>query len=85
MVSDGEGPMPDLGEVKIVPNIDPVDNDDTDTDGKREEWYDKVVIEPNGGGGSHLLQYTAYVWTIDNDIPKGEVLLESDGLTLISS
>lgn len=85
VVSDGEGPVPDLGVVKLLPNIDPVDNEDTDTDGKREKWYDDFVSMQNEGGGSHVLQYTAYVWTIDNDLKKGEVLLESDGLILISS
>ncbi len=89
VVAEDTGLLPE-GEVFVLPAIDPVDNDDLSSDGKRAVWFDQFLSENNGGGGSHIRRYTAYLWIKNdngerNDIPKGEVLLQSDKLTLIAS
>lgn len=88
VVSDDAGALSDEGSVQILPNIDPVGNTNTEADGKRENGFDQLNFMPNGGGGSNVWQYIAYIWTENgniNNIPKGEVLLRSNELTLIAS
>jgi len=86
VVSDTD--FPGATDVQILPNIDPIGNSDTDADGKRESGYDQLNDMPNGGGGSNVWQFVAYLWTEEtnvNNIKKGDVLLQSDQLTLIAS
>lgn len=89
VVSDDPNALPgDDDSVQILPNIDPVGNTNTEADGKREKGFDIPNVMPNGGGGSNVWQYIAYIWTESgnvNNIPKGEVLLQSNQLTLIAS
>lgn len=86
VVSDDTGAFPS-GDIKILPANDSIDNPDTTTDGKRAVWFDKLVNLPDGGG-SNVQQYTAYLWTTTdnkNQIKKGDILMESNNLTLIAS
>jgi len=88
VVSDDAAAFPPTGSVRVLPAKDPVDNSDIQTDGKRETWFDDVNVMPNTGGGSNVQQYVTYIWTADgnrNDIEKGDILLESEQLTLIAS
>lgn len=88
VVSDDLGSFPSESDLMILPNIDPVTNTDTDADGKREVWFDKVNTMDNVIGGSNVRQYIAYLWTNSydrNNIEKGEVLFQSGTLTLIAS
>ncbi len=88
VVSDDAGALPDENSVQILPNIDPIGNTNTDADGKRESGFDRLNFMPNGGGGSNVWQYVTYIWTEGenvNNIPKGEILLQSGQLTLIAS
>ncbi len=88
VVSDDAGAISNPTSVKILPANDPIGNPNTTTDGAREDWYDQVNIMPDGGGGSNVWQFVTYLWTTDenkNDIKKGDILLESDDLTLIAS
>lgn len=76
------------GEVMILPETDPVTNTDLEKDRKREVWFDRINELDNGGGGSHVRQYIGYIFTTEadeNEIKRGDVLLESEGLTLIAS
>ncbi len=88
VVSDDMASLPEEGSVRVLPLNDPIDNLDIFTDGKRETWVDRVNEMPNTGGGSNVRQYVAYLWTTNenrNEISQGDVLLESDQLTLIAS
>lgn len=89
VVAASESDFPDQGSVKILPNVDPVDNTDLSADDKREAWYDKVVTNPADAGGFPIQLYTAYIWTKkpgrENEINKGDVIFQSDNLTLIAS
>lgn len=90
VVSDDVSSFPNQADIKILPNIDSINNTNLTDDDKRATWFDKVVPLDNTGGGSNVRQYTAYLWTKNgradnNQIKKGDVLLESDKLTLIAS
>ncbi|HCO68278.1 MAG TPA: hypothetical protein DIT04_11060 [Dysgonomonas sp.] len=87
VVSDDEGAFP-TGDIKILPAKDSLNNPDIINDGRRAVWFDRLVNKPNGGGGSNVQQYIAYFWTHEgnrNEIQKGDILLQSDNLTLIAS
>ncbi len=74
-------------DIKVLPNMDPVDNTDP-TGGKRERWYDLVTTQPNTGGGSNVIRYTAYLWRVDdrnNMIYRNDVLFENGDFTLLAS
>ncbi len=88
LVSDDESLLPKEADVKIVPHMDPADNDEMLVGGKREKWVDRVNIQPKDPGGSYVYQYVAYVWKneeFDNELKRGELLLESDLITLFAS
>ncbi len=88
VVSDDESYFVSADEIIILPNIDPISTTDTELDGKRVKWYDIAREYDKQTGGSYVRQYTAYIWTRekgDNDIPRGEVLLQAGNLTLIAS
>ncbi|MCC8020246.1 MAG: hypothetical protein LIO85_10810 [Rikenellaceae bacterium] len=88
VVSDDESDFVSADDIIILPNIDSKENTDTDLDGKRVKWYDIAREYDKQTGGSYVRQYTAYIWTKergDNDIPRGEVLLQAGDLTLIAS
>ena len=90
VVSDDVANFPDQANLKILPGIDSINNTNLVDDDKRSAWFDKVVPLDNTGGGSNVRQYTAYIWTKNgradnNQIKKGDILLESDKLTLIAS
>ncbi len=88
VVANDSGSLPTAGNVQILPDKDPVTTQDTIVDGKREEWYDDLNTLSNDGTGSDVQQYITYIWTYDdnkNNIRKGDVLLQSDKLTLIAS
>jgi len=86
VVSDTD--FPGAANVQVLPNLDPTGNTDLAADGKREKGFDFLNEMPDGGGGSNVWQYVTYLWTEDtnrNDIKRGEILLQSDRLTLIAS
>ncbi|MCD8073010.1 MAG: hypothetical protein LUE10_07580 [Alistipes sp.] len=88
VVSDDDSKFVNADEVIILPNIDPIDTQDTNLDGKRVKWYDGVSELDDRGGGSNVRQYWSYIWTTDDDpnnIPRGEILLQAGELTLIAS
>ncbi len=90
LVSDDPSLLPDEADVKIVPNMDPADNDEMLVGGRREKWVDHVNTQNpvSVPSGSYVRQYVAYVWkndTFDNELKRGELLLESDLITLFAS
>lgn len=88
VVSDDESDFVSADDIVILPNIDPISTTDTELDGRRVKWYDIAREYDKNTGGSYVRQYTAYIWAKedgDNDIPRGEVLLQAGSLTLIAS
>ena len=88
VVSDDANAISDPSAVKLLPANDPVGNPDITIDGAREDWNDQPNKMLNTGGGSNVWQFVAYLWTTEdnkNDIKKGDILLQSDDLTLIAS
>ena len=82
----------DLGDeknIKIAPNVDPVDAEEGD---KREKWVDNIVNYDNDGSGRFTRKYSAYIWKnwvdfegtthSDNKLQKGDIIFQSDKLTL---
>ncbi|MCD8260578.1 MAG: hypothetical protein LUD15_03045 [Bacteroides sp.] len=77
----------DNPDIKVLPNMDPVDNDPA-IGGKREAWYDVVTTLTDTGGGSNVKRYTAYLWRVDdrnNMIYRNDVLFENGDFTLLAS
>lgn len=90
VVSDENSDFVGADDVVILPNLDPLTTTDTDldTEGRRVKWYDIATGYDNRTGGSNVRQYTTYIWTTDqreNNIPRGEILLQAGKLTLIAS
>lgn len=89
IVADDTGTLPNVGDVQILPERDPVTTPDTIVDGRRKTWYDNVITLPNTDGtGSPVQQYVTYIWTREgnkNEIKMGDILLQSNNLTLIAS
>lgn len=88
VVATENSTLPATGNVEILPANDPVTTPDTLVDGRRERWFDDVNVLPNDGTGSYVQQYITYIWTREEDrnaIKRGDILLESDALTLIAS
>lgn len=88
LVAEPGGEFPS-GDVRILPGVDPADNTDLSADDKREAWYDIVTTTPGDAGGCPIQVYTAYIWTKkpgrENEVNKGDVIFQSDNLTLIAS
>ncbi|MCD7936174.1 MAG: hypothetical protein LUG98_04875, partial [Tannerellaceae bacterium] len=75
-------------DIKILPAIDPVDNEDPETDGKREKWYDFVVSQDNTGGGMHVRRYVAYIWQDDemnHVIEQNDILYQDGNFSLLAT
>ncbi len=88
VVATENSALPATDNVEILPANDPVTAPDTLIDGRRERWFDDVNVLPNDGTGSYVQQYITYIWTREEDrniIKRGDILLESDALTLIAS
>ncbi|MCD8080703.1 MAG: hypothetical protein LUF04_09950 [Bacteroides sp.] len=90
LVSDDPSMLPQEADVQIVPRMDPIDNDEMIVGGRREKGVDHVnTLNPSPvASGSYVKQYVAYVWkneTFDNNLNQGELLLESDLITLFAS
>ncbi len=78
----------DNPDIKVLPAIDPVDNEDTTQDGKRAAWYDFRVEQENTGGGMHVRRYVAYIWQdeeMNHVIEQNEVLYENGNFTLLAT
>ncbi len=89
LVSEDEADFDDGNpDIKVLPAIDPVDNNDLESDGKRERWYDYRVEQPNNGGGMHVRRYVAYLWQDDvmnHIIEQDDVLYENGNFTLLAT
>ncbi|MCC8173189.1 MAG: hypothetical protein LIO65_01995 [Odoribacter sp.] len=88
LVSDDPADVDGSGEPKILPDMDPIDNNDFTNQGRREKWYDAELKLPDTGGGSNVLRYTAYIWqsdSFDHIIERNEVLYENGDFTLLAS
>lgn len=88
VVAEENATLPNSGNVEILPKNDPTTTTDTTVDGKREQWFDYVNVLSNDGTGSFVQQYVTYIWTRQedrNEIKRGDILLQSDDLTLIAS
>ncbi len=83
-------PFTDSGtDVKILPALDPVDNDDLQTAGKRERWYDIIdELDDQDGSGSFVRRYVSYIWQHEEQNPmikRNDVLLENGTFTLLAT
>lgn len=89
------------GSIKLLPNIDSLADSYTDGTDRREKWVDKYeTFTPSPlSSGQYVRRYTAYIWKSsgssvphhdgytheDNKIEKGDILFESQELTLMVS
>lgn len=86
------------GEIKLFPTIDPHTTGYTAGEDRREFWVDRIDNFSPGTGGKYVRRYNAYIWKTpeadkhhdaykhqNNKIEKGELLFQSDELTLMVS
>lgn len=84
------------GDIKLLPSIDPYSTTYTSGVDRREYWVDRMDNFVPDGGGKYVRRYNAYIWKStlnskhhdgknhdDNKIEKGDLLFQSDELTLI--
>lgn len=85
------------GSIKLLPGIDPrTETDYVQGTDRREFWVDDINNFTPGTGGKYVRRYNAYIWKSgegdkhhdeythhNNKIEKGELLFQSDELTLL--
>lgn len=85
------------GSIKLLPSVDPRAGDSyVEGIDRREFWVDEINNFTPGTGGKHVRRYNTYIWKSgqddkhhdaykhdNNKIEKGELLFQSDELTLL--
>jgi len=88
LVSENESDFNDGNpDIKVLPALDPADNTNPAI-GTRAKWVDRIIPQPNTGGGMHVRKYITYLWRTDElnlVIDRNEVLFENEDFTLLAT